>query len=89
LKNRYGQFYRVLVTTEMETELKARVFLERIAPGLRLINTLAGTATYEVPRKNVKLADLFSALANNKQRLKIKDWGVSNTSTLSDTQPRL
>jgi len=81
LKNRYGQFYRILLTTELETEIKARKLLEKLAPDVRLINTLAGTATYEVPRKSVKLSDLFSALATNKQRLRIKDWGVSNTST--------
>lgn len=81
MKNRYGQFYKIVLTTELEHEAKAKKFLEKIAPGVRLINTIAGTANYEVPRQNVKLSELFAALANNKERLKLKDWAVSNTST--------
>jgi len=48
LKQRLGKGLKISVTTSEEDEAKAKAFLEKIAPGLKTINTLAGTAHYEV-----------------------------------------
>eukprot|EP01122_Echinamoeba_exundans_P012286 TRINITY_DN5094_c0_g1_i1.p1 TRINITY_DN5094_c0_g1~~TRINITY_DN5094_c0_g1_i1.p1 ORF type:complete len:939 (+),score=203.70 TRINITY_DN5094_c0_g1_i1:58-2817(+) len=79
LKDRYGKYYKIQVTTDIEHEQQARKHLEKIAPGVELINTLAGTATYEVSRDAVKLHEVFRSLESNKQDLHIRDWGISNT----------
>jgi ABC-type multidrug transport system ATPase subunit len=83
LKDRYGKYYKIQVTTDLEHEQQAREHLEKVAPGVEVINTLAGTATYEVSRDAVKLHEVFRSLESNKQRLHIRDWGISNTSTFT------
>jgi len=79
LKQRYGQFYKITVTTPEKYEPKAKRFLQKIAPELREINTLAGVAHYEAPREGIKLSTLFSEIQKNQKRLHIIDWGISNT----------
>lgn len=81
LKDRYGKYYKIQITTDLEHELAAKKHLEKIAPGVEIINTLAGTATYEVSRDAVKLHEVFRSLESRKDELKIRDWGISNTST--------
>jgi hypothetical protein len=55
--------------------------LEELAPNIRLINSLAGTNSYEVSREDIRLSRLFTAIEANRKRLGILDWGVSNTSS--------
>jgi len=43
-----GKGLKITLTTLENDEERAKGFLERIAPGVKLINTLAGTAHYEV-----------------------------------------
>eukprot|EP01121_Diplochlamys_sp_Union-15-3_P000929 TRINITY_DN10786_c0_g1_i2.p1 TRINITY_DN10786_c0_g1~~TRINITY_DN10786_c0_g1_i2.p1 ORF type:complete len:144 (+),score=20.25 TRINITY_DN10786_c0_g1_i2:51-482(+) len=79
LKQRYGQYYNIVITTPEKYEQKAKRFLEKLCGSLRLINTLAGTAHYEVERSKIKLSVLFSELSSNQKKLHITDWGISNT----------
>jgi len=83
LKTRWGQAFKIVLTTPVEYEEQARQFLMSVVPRARLINTLAGTAKYEAPKSDIELHKLFRAIEDNKERLRILDWGISNTSTHS------
>jgi ABC-type multidrug transport system ATPase subunit len=79
LKTRWGQAFKIVLTTPVEYEEQARSFLLGIVPRAKLINTLAGTAKYEAPKSDIELHKLFRAIEDNKERLHILDWGISNT----------
>lgn len=49
LKQRLGKGLKITLTTSEANEAPAQQFLAKMAPGLQLINHLAGTAHYEVP----------------------------------------
>lgn len=78
LKERYGQYYKVIVTTLPGREDPPFLALRRLAPNIRLMNSLAGTASYEVPRSDVRLSDIFETIEGNKKQLGVIDWGISN-----------
>jgi type IV secretory pathway protease TraF len=48
LKARYGQAYKIVITTPPKYEEKARKYLFKLIPTVKVINTLAGTTKYEV-----------------------------------------
>lgn len=48
LKARYGQAYKIVITTPTKYEEKARKYLFKLIPTAKVINTLAGTTKYEV-----------------------------------------
>eukprot|EP00003_Mantamonas_plastica_P032330 TRINITY_DN874_c0_g2_i8.p1 TRINITY_DN874_c0_g2~~TRINITY_DN874_c0_g2_i8.p1 ORF type:complete len:866 (+),score=355.67 TRINITY_DN874_c0_g2_i8:567-3164(+) len=80
LKERYGAGYKFSVTTKsQDNEAEVDEFLEPLLPDLEELNNLGGTRNFEVPRKGVDLARVFSAIEKEKKRLGITDWGISNT----------
>ncbi|EFA86292.1 hypothetical protein PPL_00079 [Heterostelium album PN500] len=83
LKSRFGKGYKVMMTVEHGYETEAQKFLFQQIPQANLLNALAGTFNYEVPRNSVELSTLFSEFEQNKERLHITDWGISN-STLEE-----
>jgi hypothetical protein len=46
-----------------------------------ILNSLAGTVNYEVPKSSVQLSSIFTILEENREELGLIDWGISNTST--------
>lgn len=85
LKERYGRFYKIQVTTNLSKDehLNAdqQIFdlLKKLSPNTRLLNSLAGTNNFEAPSADIELADLFDTLEAHKKELGIQHWGVSNT----------
>ncbi len=51
-----------------------------IAPNASMLNTLAGTSNYEVPKSGTKLSVFFNEFEMGKSKYGITDWGISNTS---------
>jgi len=45
-----------------------------------LLNSLAGTQNFEVPKVNVRLSEVFESIERETNNLNILDWGISNTS---------
>lgn len=62
-----------------EADLAILDLLKQMSPNVRLLNSLAGTNNFEAPSDEIKLSDLFDAIEQNKTRLGITHWGVSNT----------
>eukprot|EP01133_Synstelium_polycarpum_P002507 gene2507-2861_t len=83
LKSRFGKGYKVTMSVQAGYEAEAQKFLHSQIPSANLLNALAGTFNYEVPRTSVELSVLFAAFEQNKERLHISDWGISN-STLEE-----
>jgi len=79
LKQRLGKGLKITLTTLEKDEESAKKLLLKYAPNLRLINTLAGTAHYEVNRSEVKVSKLFEVLNKKQRKYRIIDWGISNT----------
>eukprot|EP01112_Ceratiomyxa_fruticulosa_P013038 TRINITY_DN3645_c1_g1_i2.p1 TRINITY_DN3645_c1_g1~~TRINITY_DN3645_c1_g1_i2.p1 ORF type:complete len:881 (-),score=186.76 TRINITY_DN3645_c1_g1_i2:11-2653(-) len=79
LKSRYGKGLKVMISTDPAREAEAHKFLLSLAPQSVLLNSIAGTRNYEVPKEGVSLGALFQAFEGNKERLGIHDWGVSLT----------
>ena len=44
-----------------------------------MVNSINGSYTYELPRNDVDLANLFETMETNANRLKINDWGITET----------
>lgn len=85
LKERYGKYYKIQVTTNLskdenlQADQKIFDLLKGLSPNTRLLNSLAGTNNFEAPSADIELSDLFDALESHKKELGIQHWGVSNT----------
>ena len=43
------------------------------------MNSINGSYTYEIPRGDVDLANVFKVMEINAEALKINDWGITET----------
>ena len=48
-------------------------------PGAAVRDSINGVVTFDVPKANVVMSRLFEEMEGNKERLHIKDWGLSHT----------
>jgi hypothetical protein len=60
-----------------------RKFVSNLLPGADLIEDINGKFSFLVPMEAMDAPRLFRDLEENKERLRIQDWGVSQ-STLED-----
>ena len=44
-----------------------------------MMNSINGSYTYEMPRDDVDLANIFKIMETNSSKLQINDWGVTET----------
>ena len=79
LKKRFGKGYKLTVHSEAKYESEARKFVLEVAPEAVLLNSLAGTSNYEVPKSSIHLSKIFTIFEENREKYHIKDWGISNT----------
>jgi ABC-type multidrug transport system ATPase subunit len=79
LKERYGRFYKIQITTTTGADAQILELLQSLSPNARLLNSLAGANNFEAPSDEIDLATLFDAVEANKKSLGIAHWGVSNT----------
>lgn len=54
-------------------------FVKAFLPGATLLNSLAGTRNYQVPKGDVTLEKVFEEFENKKEKLHITDWAITNT----------
>jgi len=50
-----------------------------IAKEARITYSISGTQKFEISSDQVTLAQVFRLMTENKQRLRIRDWGIANT----------
>jgi len=80
LKNRFGEGFKVSIqVSKGNKEEPADEFVHKLVPGAILLNELAGTRNYNVPKEGVFLDSIFDEFEKNKERLHITDWAITNT----------
>ncbi|KAM3257072.1 hypothetical protein ACQJBY_049432 [Aegilops geniculata] len=83
LKARYGGAYIFTVTTPPEQESEIEQLVHLLSPSANKIYNLSGTQKFELPKQEVRIADVFHAVERAKSRLSIHAWGLVDI-TLED-----
>ncbi|XP_031488370.1 ABC transporter A family member 7-like [Nymphaea colorata] len=83
LKARYGGSYVFTMTTSADQEEEVENLVRQLAPTANKIYHLSGTQKFELPKQDVKIAEVFKAVERAKRKLIIQAWGLADT-TLED-----
>ncbi|KAJ6808420.1 ABC transporter A family member 7-like isoform X1 [Iris pallida] len=83
LKARYGGTYVLTVTTSSNEEEAIEVLVRGLSPSAVKIYQISGTQKFEMPKQEVRIADVFRAVEAAKRKLVIYAWGLVDT-TLED-----
>ncbi|KAK3121636.1 hypothetical protein QOZ80_8BG0657760 [Eleusine coracana subsp. coracana] len=83
LKARYGGTYIFTMTTSSEHEQEVEQLVHHLSPSASRIYHISGTQKFELPKQEVKIADVFHAVESAKSRFNIYAWGLVDT-TLED-----
>jgi ABC-type multidrug transport system ATPase subunit len=89
LKQRFERGYKLSITCESAAhDEKVRAFVKNMTPHAELLNAIAGTQNFEVPKNSSQLSVIFKEMELHKDDLRITDWGISNT-TLEEVFVRI
>ncbi|KAI4971727.1 hypothetical protein ZWY2020_002641 [Hordeum vulgare] len=80
---RYGGYYVLTMTTSSEFEREVEDLALKLSPDARKVYHLSGTQKYELPKQQVRIADVFMAVENLKGRVEVQAWGLADT-TMED-----
>ncbi|EFH41006.1 hypothetical protein ARALYDRAFT_496338 [Arabidopsis lyrata subsp. lyrata] len=83
LKSRYGGSYVFTMTTSSNHEEEVERLVESISPNAKKIYHLAGTQKFELPKQEVRIAEVFRAVEKAKSSFTVFAWGLADT-TLED-----
>ncbi|KAF7850561.1 hypothetical protein BT93_L5312 [Corymbia citriodora subsp. variegata] len=83
LKARYGGSYVFTMTTSSTYEEEVEKMVRCLSPGAKRIYQISGTQKFELPKHEVKIADVFQVVENAKSRFTVHAWGLADT-TLED-----
>ncbi|KAK7292227.1 hypothetical protein RIF29_08003 [Crotalaria pallida] len=83
LKSRYGGTYVLTMTTSSDHEKDVENMVHQLSPNVKKIYHLSGTQKFELPKEEVRIADVFRAVENAKRQFPISAWGLADT-TLED-----
>ncbi|XWS51101.1 hypothetical protein CRYUN_Cryun12cG0147500 [Craigia yunnanensis] len=83
LKARYGGSYIFTMTTSSNHEEEVENLVRHLSPGANKIYQISGTQKFEMPKQEVRIADVFQAVENAKSRFTVFAWGLADT-TLED-----
>ncbi|KAI9174942.1 hypothetical protein LWI28_025084 [Acer negundo] len=83
LKARYGGSYVFTMTTSVDHEEEVENMVRHLSPNANKIYQISGTQKFELPKHEVRIADVFRAVANAKRKFVVFAWGLADT-TLED-----
>ncbi|XP_047316812.1 ABC transporter A family member 7-like [Impatiens glandulifera] len=83
LKARYGGSYVFTMTTSSSHEEEVEVLVKNLSPNANKVYHLSGTQKFELPKQEVRIAEVFRAVENAKSRFVVQAWGLADT-TLED-----
>ncbi|XP_010931477.1 ABC transporter A family member 7 isoform X1 [Elaeis guineensis] len=83
LKARYGGSYVFTMTTSSNEEEEVESLVRQLSPSANRIYHISGTQKFEVPKHEVRIADVFRAVEIAKKKFTIHAWGLADT-TLED-----
>lgn len=73
--------FTMTTTTNHEKEVESLV--RNLSPNANKIYQISGTQKFELPKHEIKIADVFQAVENAKSRFTVQAWGLADT-TLED-----
>ena len=80
LRLQFDQGYKFMLAVDsVANEAGATAFAMTLLPGAAVRDSINGVVTFDVPKANVVMSRLFEQMEANKERLHIKDWGLSHT----------
>lgn len=71
------------MTTSSNHEEDVEVLVRGLSPQAKRIYKISGTQKFELPKHEVKIAEVFKAVENAKSRFMVQAWGLADT-TLED-----
>ena len=71
------------MTTSSANEQEVESLVRKLSPNANRIYHLSGTQKFQLPKHEVRIADVFLAVQNAKSRFTIFAWGLADT-TLED-----
>ncbi|WJX89981.1 Phospholipid-transporting ATPase abca7 [Trifolium repens] len=83
LKGRYGGTYVFTMTTSSDHEKDVENMVRQLTPNANKIYHLSGTQKFELPKEDVKIANVFQAVEVAKRNFTVFAWGLADT-TLED-----
>ncbi|CAL9031668.1 unnamed protein product [Prunus brigantina] len=83
LKGRHGGLYVFTMTTSWEHEEEVERIVQKLSPNANRTYRLSGTQKFDLPKNEVRIADVFQAVEFAKSRFPVSAWGVVDT-TLED-----
>ena len=83
LKARYGGSYVFTMTTSSDHEEEVESLVRHLSPNANKIYQISGTQKFELPKQEIRIADVFQAVENAKSRFAVYAWGLADT-TLED-----
>ncbi|XP_020205731.1 ABC transporter A family member 8 [Cajanus cajan] len=83
LKARYGGTYVFTMTTSMNHEKDVENLVQQLSPNANKIYHISGTQKFELPKDEVKIANVFQAVETAKRSFTVSAWGLADT-TLED-----
>ena len=79
----YGHYIILTLTTAPESKAQVAEFVRALVPAARLTRDIEGTQRFELPSADAHLDVIFAQVLENKARLCVIDWSLSNA-TLED-----
>ncbi|KAF8052340.1 hypothetical protein N665_1570s0001 [Sinapis alba] len=83
LKGRYGGSYVLTMTTAPEHEKDVEMLVQDVSPNAKKLYHIAGTQKFEIPKEEVRISQVFQAVAKAKRSFRVFAWGLADT-TLED-----
>ncbi|PNY06932.1 ABC transporter A family member 7-like protein, partial [Trifolium pratense] len=83
LKGRYGGTYVFSMATSIDHETDVEKLVQQLSPNAKKIYHISGTQKFELPKDEVKIANVFQAVETAKGNFPVSAWGLADT-TLED-----
>lgn len=83
LKVGYGESYVFTMTTSPDDEEEVENLVFTLSPNAKKIYQISGTQKFELPKQEIRIADVFSAVGNFKSKVTVQAWGLADT-TMED-----
>ncbi|KAF7838432.1 ABC transporter A family member 7-like [Senna tora] len=83
LKGRYGGSYVFTMTTSVDHENEVENLVHKLSPNSSKIYHISGTQKFELPKGDIRIADVFRAVDTAKRNFTVFAWGLADT-TLED-----
>ncbi|KAK7836979.1 abc transporter a family member 7 [Quercus suber] len=79
LKARYGGSYVFTITTSSDHEEEVENMVQHLSPSANKVYQLSGTQKFEIPKSEVRIADVFQAVEIAKSKFTVFAWGLADT----------